>query len=80
MENEKFIEEYPDPVSLKGTETIINQMKTAICKIYAEDGSKGTGFFCKIPEKITEEISDEKSEKDIYLKVLITNYHFINEK
>ena len=76
MENEKFLEEYPDPVSLEGTEIIINQMKTAICKIYVEDGSKGTGFFCKIPE----EISDKKVDKNKYLKVLITNYHVINEK
>ena len=67
-------------------------MKTAICKIYAEDGSKGTGFFCKIQEEIQEEIpddipeeisdknSDKKLEKENYLKVLITNYHVINEK
>ena len=51
-------------------------MKTAICKIYAEDGSKGTGFFCKIPE----EISEKKLDKDNYIKTLITNYHVINER
>ena len=50
-------------------------MKTAICKIYAEDGSTGTGFFCKILKEIKEDISD-----DNFLKVLITNYHVINEK
>ena len=43
-------------------------MKTTICKIYVENGSKGTGFFCKI------------KDKDNLILVLITNYHVINEK
>ena len=76
MENEKFLEEYPIPVSLEKTETIINQMKSSVCKIYAEDGSKGTGFFCKIPK----DISDKKPSKDNFIKTLITNYHVVNEK
>ena len=68
MENEKKLNDYPEPVSLEGTEKIINQMKTSICKIYTENGSKGTGFFCKI------------KDKDNLILVLITNYHVINEK
>ena len=42
-------------------------MKENICKIYLNDGSKGTGFFCKI-------LSNNNKE----LKVLITNNHVIN--
>ena len=80
MINEKFLEKYSEPVSLKGTEIILKQMKTAICKIYVEDGSKGTGFFCKIPEEILEEISDKNLDKDNFMKALKTNYHVINEK
>ena len=76
MENEKSLKEHPDPVSLKQTEEIANLMKSSVCKINAEDGAVGTGFFCKIPDLISEEISNKKN----FLKVLITNYHVINEK
>ena len=46
---EKYCENYPNPVSLKSTEKIIEQMKNNVCRIYLNEGSKGTGFFCKIP-------------------------------
>ena len=39
---------YPNWVSLETTEEIIKQMKTKICKIYLNNGIKGTGFFAKL--------------------------------
>jgi len=65
---EKLIEEQPIPVSIEGTKNILFQMGNCICKIYSEDGKKGTGFFCKIPF-----INN-------FLPVLITNNHVLNEK
>jgi len=44
---EKYLETSPIPVSIKGTEIVINQMKNNICKIYTKNGTKGTGFFAK---------------------------------
>ena len=38
---------FPEPLSLKKTEKIIEQMKNCICRI----NDKGTGFFVKIPYK-----------------------------
>ena len=46
---EKYLEDYPTPITSEGTEIILSQMRKNICKIYMNDGSKGTGFFCKIP-------------------------------
>ena len=66
--NEKYLETSPIPVSIEGTETIINQMKNGICKIFTK-GGKGSGFFCRI--------SDET--KTNYLTVLFTNNHVLNE-
>ena len=54
----------PEPVSLKITEKIVEQMKNSICRI--ENNCKGTGFFVKVPYK---------SE---LLPVLITTNHAIN--
>ena len=64
---EKKLKDYPEMVSLKSAEIIIDQMKKNICNIILDDGSKGTGFFCKIPFINNEE-----------LKVLITNNHVIS--
>ena len=66
---EKEIAGYPKAISLKGTEEIIKQMKTKICKIFKDNGQKGTGFFCKVPYP---------NENNL-LPVLITNNHIINE-
>ena len=63
---ENFTESLPDPVSLEGTQKIIDQMNNSICRIYNEN-RKGTGFFVKIPYK-----SD-------LLPVLITNNQVINK-
>ena len=62
---EKLIESSPRPVTIQGTETILSQMKNSICKIYICDG---TGFFCNI------------IFQNFDFKVLITNYHIIDEK
>ena len=64
---EKWIKNYPEIVSLETTKKIIEQMEKKIFKICLNDGSKGTGFFCKIPFINNKE-----------LKVLITNNHVIN--
>ena len=57
---EKYIQNSLEPVSINSIEVILNQMKNCVCKIYIK-GTKGTGFFTKIPYK-----------NDL-LKVLITN-------
>ena len=61
---EQNISTSPEPISLKITEKIIEQMKNSICRI--DNHGKGTGFFVKIPYK---------SE---LLPVLITTSHAIN--
>ena len=66
---EKSLNDYPKYVSMENTEIILEQMKTKICKIYMNDGSKGTGFFCKIPFP----------DKNHLLPTLITNNHVINQ-
>jgi V8-like Glu-specific endopeptidase len=63
---EKDIKTSPEPVSFKGTETILDQMNNSICRIYTDNG-KGTGFFTQIPYKLK------------LLPVLITNNHVINK-
>ena len=60
---EKYITKSLEPISLKQTEKILDQMKSnSICRI----NDKGTGFFVKIPYK------------SILLTVLITTNHVIN--
>ena len=61
---EQNISTSPEPISLKQTEKIIEQMKNSICRI--DNHGKGTGFFVKVPYK---------SE---LLPVLITTSHAIN--
>ena len=39
---EQKIINYPDPITIKGTTNILEQMKKSICKIYK---GNGTGFF-----------------------------------
>ena len=66
--NEKDIIDSPEPVSLSGTQIILNQMRNCICKI-KNDNSVGTGFFCIIPY-----------ENGSTINCLITNNHVLNEK
>ena len=61
---EQNISTSPEPISLKITEKIIEQMKNSICRIINHD--IGTGFFMKIPYKSR------------LLTVLITTNHIIN--
>ena len=65
----KNIEDYPIPITSESTEVILAQMKKSICKIYNDDGNKGTGFFCKLP------YPDKYNLKSF----LITNNHIIDE-
>jgi hypothetical protein len=44
---EKNLIDYSIPITLENTEIIISQMKKSICKIYMDNGIKGTGFFVK---------------------------------
>ena len=67
--NEKALKDYPKPIFFKQSETILKQMRNYVFQICQKDGSKGTGFFCRIP------ISYNKS-----LPVFITNNHLIDEK
>jgi hypothetical protein len=66
---EKSIKDFPDMVTLKKTETILDQITNCIFKIHTSDSSHGTGFFCLI--------YDEIEKKDI--KVMITNNHVIGD-
>ena len=68
--NEKILKNYPIPVFLEQTKTIVDQMQKDICKIFLDDGSKGFGFFCKIPYP----------DKNNLLPVFITYNHVISEK
>ena len=61
---EKHISGSLEPVSIKSTETILYQMKKCVCEIYIQ-GTKGTGYFTKIPYN-----------NDL-LSVLITNLQII---
>ena len=61
----KEIKTSPEPVSLKGTEKILDQMNNCVCRIF--NNGKGTGFFTKIPYKSK------------LLPVLITNNHVLDE-
>ena len=64
IKKEKYIASSPDPVTLKGTEIILEQMNNSVCRIY--NNGNGTGFFTKIPYKSK------------LLPVLITSNQVIN--
>ena len=68
MNQEKKLKNSVEPVSISGTETILNQMKYYICKIKI-NAIYGTGFFCKIP-----------FGNNITKNFLMTNYHVLSEK
>ena len=59
---ERYITKSLEPISLKQTEKILDQMNNSICRI----NDKGTGFFVKFPYK------------SILLAALITNIQVIN--
>ena len=66
---EKNLIDYSIPITLESTEIIISQMKKSICKIYMDNGIKGTGFFCKI----------KYPDNEHFFKMLVTNNHLIDE-
>ena len=73
MEEEKNIEEkelsnLSKAMSLRTIIILENLSRTHICKIYCNDGSHGTGFFCNIPFGWNN-----------YLRVLMTNNHVLNK-
>ena len=68
MDLEKKLNNSPEPVTISGTKTILNQLMNCICKLKI-NGVNGTGFFCKIPF--------ENNKPKIFL---ITNYHLLNKK
>ena len=80
---EKYMRALPDPVSLEGTQKIIDQMNNSVCLIYNEK-RKGTGFFVKIPYKsnllpvlIT---SNQVINKDDILKMKTVSIYINNDK
>ena len=64
MEEVSKLKDSIEPVSIDGSNKILDQLMNCICKI---KGRFETGFFCKIPFR----------KKTI--KALITNYHILNE-
>ena len=66
---EKYLEGYPIPITLENTKIIISQMQKSICKIYMDNGDKGTGFFCRVPYP----------DKTHSINCLMTNNHIIDE-
>ena len=68
IKKEIYNEKYPRPVYIEGINIISEQMQKSICKIYKNDGDKGTGFFCEIPCQQGK------------IKVMITNNHIIDDK
>ena len=69
INHEIFFDNSTIPISFENIEKILSQMKNCICKIYKNNGSTGSGFFCKIPYNNQSQL----------LTVLITNNHVLNE-
>ena len=67
MKKENNLKDSIEPVNIKGTKRILDQMMNCICRIKIKE-RLGTGFFCKIHFR-----------KEI-INALMTNYHFLNEK
>ena len=68
IKKEMLLEKYPRPISIEGTKKILSQMENNICKIYKNDGGKGTGFFCNI------------NYNNKIIPIMMTNNHVIDEK
>ena len=67
IKQETIFNKQPIPVTIEGMKIILNQMEKCVCKIYGENGQKGSGFFCNIP------FFDKK------MPFLITNNHVLDE-
>ena len=48
---EKLLDDYPTYVTIEQNKKIIDQLENGICKIFMDDGGKGTGFFCNIQKE-----------------------------
>ena len=68
IQKEVISELYPKAVTIEGTKKILEQMEKCICKIYRNDGNKGTGFFCNI------------NYENKTIPVMMTNFHIIDDK
>ena len=92
MKKEKIIKSSVEPVNIKSTEKILNQMKNCICKIKIKN-IYSTGFFCKTPNMnflmtnyhmINEEYINENKKINILLnddkEVLILDLEIKREK
>ena len=67
---EKNLKNSPKAISINQVDIISSKAKENMCKIYFSEEGTGTGFFCNIPNGPNSWNS---------LKVLITNYHILNE-
>ena len=70
---EKKLKDHGKSVNKRQLKIIVLQMEICICKIHCNDGSYGTGFFCRIP------FPDYNCYKNP-LKVLITNNHILKQE
>jgi len=43
FQNEKLLKDYPSPIFIKETKTILQQILKSVCRIWVKDGSKGRG-------------------------------------
>ena len=68
--DEKYLEDYPKTIFIESIENILKQMKKSIFKICTKKGTKGTGFFCKIP----------LLKENKFINTFMTNYHVIEEE
>ena len=66
---EVFINDFINPISIKGMEKITFQLKNCVCKIRKKGNVKDTGFFCKIPFPNYNKL----------LTVLFTNNHVLDQ-
>jgi len=66
MEEVNKLKDSIEPVGIEGTKKILDQLMSCICKIKIKERF-GTGFFCKI------------NFRNEIIKVLMTNYHILNE-
>jgi len=66
---EKLSKDYPNSISLKQTEKIVEQLKNNICNIFLGGGERGNGFFMKIKFPDNEHL----------LPVLLTCDHVIDK-
>ena len=77
INREKFLSEYPSPITIGETEIILKQMKNSICKI-ENNNSEGSGFFCKILNKKllianNHVINKEKTKNTNIIKVALND-------